>query len=87
MSGHTLGNRKAFKIESKTIIYRDHNGNPVNIAAFVLADDKRVVGRFAKFEDALLDAAAPTMYLYVASKADSGDSEALKIIQEINNAS
>ena len=38
-------------------------------------------------EDARLIAAAPTMYLYVANKADSGDTEAMKIIKEIDNAS
>lgn len=37
--------------------------------------------------NARLIAAAPTLYSFVASKADSGDNEALKIIKEINNAS
>lgn len=61
---HTLGRREARKIDwSKSKVkFVDQNGDIVKYGAFVLSENGEIViGRFAKYEDAVLDAAAPEL--------------------------
>lgn len=54
--------RRAVEIKATKTIYKDIDGREVKVAALVLAgDNETVIGRFAKMEDAVLDAAAPDL--------------------------